>query len=1038
METKNATNESLVFSLWSVSAHSLLITKYGQYSPTLLKHDEVYPSLPRDNNSSGLTEEDDAENLTKFEFRTSDTLEEKPTTMCLFGKTATGQNVLARVVYRPFIYVEIPKTWRQFEIHTFITDLSKWLRNVDVSDIQYSVEQRKYAYGWIPADKTGATTATFQMLKVRLPNEKLMRIAGAVIRKRTNYYNAGRGPYTLKVHERDGRFSVVHKFCDDLDLLPTGWLEIPPGAWKKCTDFAGHADIEVEVEDFSLIKARNEITDVPPLVIASFDLECVSEAGVFPDPSQPKDYIIGIGTTLKRLGQQHYEHYYFALGEARVPITSKLKVFWFQTELEMFEAWHDWLMEINPDVITGYNINSFDFHYFDARMQRAIGRSNSRLSFMSRLWGQRTPLVSANFSSNAAGERKFYTYQLDGRLVIDMMEIIRREKKLRSYKLDAVARKFLVCPDCKADKTKIMECKTCTGSGQMSKLDLSAQGIFKNFVGTAEDRGVIGEYCSMDCELVLELMFKLCSLQNIMEMGKVTMTPCQDVVSKGQQVKAFSQIIWYGHRDGFVINDSEDVILSTDGYEGARVLDAHPGFHDEPVTTLDFSSLYPSIMRTHNLCPSTWVKKEEYATGSDGKFEHVNTGPRKYIFAQHIPGIVPKILTTLLTARKKVKKQMGDETDPFKKSVLDAKQNALKTSANSIYGFFGTGKTGKYPCLAVSDSTTYFGRVMITQLKATIEDKYPGAVVIYGDTDSVMVKFPMHNNPDPIPECFRLGNQVATLAHEMFGGVIELTMEKVFWPYLLLSKKRYAGMSYEDPKKPPKMKMSGVEAVRRDFAILVSDTYEKVLYALLRDRSVSKAVSIVKDKLKQLEDDTIPFAEYVLSCQVKGHYKNPNQHQQVVVDKMKKRAPGSEPKSGDRMQYVIVQIDQLNAPTYKKVEDAGFALENKVPLDRLHYLENQFERPFTDLLVAFVKDPKSIFDATRYKLMNSRDKMQNLRDLLKRKSPLPTTETVAPSFVTPVAIKESELTQSKPKRSNTKGFDPRQPTLSKFKPKTSQ
>ena len=170
-------------------------------------------------------------------------------------------------------------------------------------------------------------------------------------------------------------------------------------------------------------------------------------------------------------------------------------------------------------------------------------------------------------------------------------------------------------------------------------------------------------------------------------MSKVTMTPVQDIVSRGQQVKVMNQIIWYGHRDQFVINEHDDVKLTEEGYEGAKVLDPDPGYHPEPITVLDFSSLYPSIMRTHNLCFSTWVKKPEYNNLPGAKYQNINTGPRQYTFIQHIPGIIPKMLETILTARKAVKKLMKDEKDSFRYSVLDARQLALKVTANSIYGF---------------------------------------------------------------------------------------------------------------------------------------------------------------------------------------------------------------------------------------------------------------------------------------------------------------------------------------------------------------
>ena len=122
-------------------------------------------------------------------------------------------------------------------------------------------------------------------------------------------------------------------------------------------------------------------------------------------------------------------------------------------------------------------------------------------------------------------------------------------------------------------------------------------------------------------------------------------------------------------------------------------------------------------------------------------------------------GILPLILEELIGARKRAKAELKKETDPFKKAVLDGRQLALKISANSVYGFTGA-QVGQLPCLAISSSVTAFGREMIEFTKATVIEKYSkkngyefDSDVIYGDTDSVMVKF----GTDDRAEAMRLG-----------------------------------------------------------------------------------------------------------------------------------------------------------------------------------------------------------------------------------------------------------------------------------------
>lgn len=118
-----------------------------------------------------------------------------------------------------------------------------------------------------------------------------------------------------------------------------------------------------------------------------------------------------------------------------------------------------------------------------------------------------------------------------------------------------------------------------------------------------------------------------------------------------------------------------------------------------------------------------------------------------FVTASRRKGLLPTILDDLLSARKRAKADLKKETDPFKKAVLDGRQLALKISANSVYGFTGA-TVGKLPCLAISSSVTAYGRQMIERTKQEVEAEYSiangkawDAEVIYGDTDSVMVKF---------------------------------------------------------------------------------------------------------------------------------------------------------------------------------------------------------------------------------------------------------------------------------------------------------
>lgn len=145
-------------------------------------------------------------------------------------------------------------------------------------------------------------------------------------------------------------------------------------------------------------------------------------------------------------------------------------------------------------------------------------------------------------------------------------------------------------------------------------------------------------------------------------------------------------------------------------FEGATVIEPKRGYYNDPIATLDFSSLYPSIIMAHNLCYTTLLtvaKKKELNTPED----QITTTPSNSLFVKSSvrKGILPEILENLLTARKKAKAELKQETDPLKQKVLDGRQYALKVSANSVYGFTGA-QMGKLPCLEISAVSYRYSR----------------------------------------------------------------------------------------------------------------------------------------------------------------------------------------------------------------------------------------------------------------------------------------------------------------------------------------
>jgi DNA polymerase delta subunit 1 len=135
------------------------------------------------------------------------------------------------------------------------------------------------------------------------------------------------------------------------------------------------------------------------------------------------------------------------------------------------------------------------------------------------------------------------------------------------------------------------------------------------------------------------------------------------------------------------------------------------GFYRSPIATLDFASLYPSIMMAHNLCYTTLVRKSNAELmGLVSGEDYVETEDGYCFVKPHIKkGILPGILEDLISARKRAKAELAKATDEMTKGVLEGRQLALKVSANSVYGFTGA-VVGQLPCIEISSSVTSFGR----------------------------------------------------------------------------------------------------------------------------------------------------------------------------------------------------------------------------------------------------------------------------------------------------------------------------------------
>lgn len=171
--------------------------------------------------------------------------------------------------------------------------------------------------------------------------------------------------------------------------------------------------------------------------------------------------------------------------------------------------------------------------------------------------------------------------------------------------------------------------------------------------------------------------------------------------------------------------------------KGGNVFPPTPGYYRQPIATLDFTSLYPSVMLAFNLCYTTLVKDPqviekalefEKRTGIKIIYAHKIRDDRIHYFMKspdtsiQFNSVIPSLLRNLLIARKKVKAELEDEKDPYLKMILDTKQLVIKICANSVYGFTGF-MNGVLPCLEITETVTLNGRNMILACQNWIETR---------------------------------------------------------------------------------------------------------------------------------------------------------------------------------------------------------------------------------------------------------------------------------------------------------------------------
>lgn len=258
-------------------------------------------------------------------------------------------------------------------------------------------------------------------------------------------------------------------------------------------------------------------------------------------------------------------------------------------------------------------------------------------------------------------------------------------------------------------------------------------------------------------------------------------------------------------------NEDASDAKKKDKYKGGLVFEPEKGLYDKFILVMDFNSLYPSIIQEFNICFTT-VDRSEIGDDDEKVPEVPNDTANK--------GILPRLIRTLVTRRREVKKLMkAKDATEDQLQTWDVKQQALKLTANSMYGCLGYTRSRFYarPLAAL---TTSKGREILQSTKDLAESAH-ALRVIYGDTDSVM----LNTNQDNILDAIKMGNEFKKSVNERHE-ILEIEIDNVFRRLLLHAKKKYAAINMieADGKWKEKMEVKGLDMRRREYCQLSKDT----------------------------------------------------------------------------------------------------------------------------------------------------------------------------------------------------------------------
>ena len=518
------------------------------------------------------------------------------------------------------------------------------------------------------------------------------------------------------------------------------------------------------------------------------------------------------------------------------------------SELEMLKRFKELLEEFRPDVLTGYFSDGFDLPCLKKRAEENrfdlnLGLNNSKIK---------------------VSKTRFNFAEVPGISHIDMFSFVKRifKMRFRSFKLDDIAKSLL---------------------GE-EKVDLDLGLLYEAWENQSPKLEEFAEYNLQDAKLAYNLCIKL--MPNIVELTKMIGQSPSEVTRM-----SFSQLVeWYFINSVQEFNElapnrpdtREERHRYSVRYVGASVLEPKPGLYKD-ISVFDFRSLYPTIISAHNISPDVLVLGEP---SKDGVLEG-------FRFSQEKRGFISTVVDRVIQKRLEIKKLSKEDPGNV---LLDARQHALKTIANSIYGYYGFFGARWYS-LECAQAITAYGRHHVKEVISKAEKA--GLKILYSDTDSFFIL----SNGKTLKDVMNFAEGV----NKNLPGIMGLDYEGTYVSGIFVhtkdtesgAKKRYALMG-----KNGDIVIKGFESVRRNVSRISKETQEKVLRMILEEKNPSEVIDYVKNVVKKLREKKVETSELIISTQITKELKNYSNITPHVAAARKMSEGGKVP-AGTVVHYVV-------------------------------------------------------------------------------------------------------------------------------------